>query len=116
MSEQTKTRKEIEAQIIVQAWKDETYRQELLNNSKAVIEREFAIQLPEEINVHVVEENDSNFYFVIPARPNLEDVELSEEQLEAVAGGSLGDIFTFVEKTYDRLKDFGKEIYKAIVD
>lgn len=113
MSEQTKTRKEIEAQIIVQAWKDETYRQELLNNSKAVIEREFAIQLPEGINVHVVEEDNSNLYFIIPARPHLEESELSEEQLEAVAGGN---IFSFVQETYDRLKDFGKEIYKAIVD
>lgn len=87
MSEQTKTRKDVEAQIIVQAWKDEAYRQELLNNPKKVVEQEFGVQLPEGITVHVMEENASNLYFVIPARPNLEDTELSDEQLEAVAGG-----------------------------
>ena len=89
MSEQTssRTRKDIEAHIIGQAWKDEAYKQELLSNSKAVIEREFGVQLPAEVNVRVMEENLTNLYFVLPARPNLSNVELSEEQLETVAGG-----------------------------
>ncbi|MUG97845.1 NHLP leader peptide family natural product precursor [Scytonema sp. UIC 10036] len=115
MQEQTQDSKEIQTRIIAQAWKDEAYKQELLNNSKSVIEREFNIQLPSDLQVCVMEENASTFYFILPARPNLENVELSEEQLEAVAGGaSVGDVFTFVEKTYAELKDFGAEIYRAI--
>ncbi len=111
MSEKSKTRKDIEAHIIAQTWKDETYKLELLNNSKAVIEREFGIQLPDGINVCVMEENATNLYFVLPARPNLSNTELSDEQLEAVAGGGTLD---FVAKTYTELKDFGGEIYKGV--
>ena len=90
MSEQTpqRTRKDIEAQIIAQAWKDEAYKKELFSNPKAVIEREFGVQLPAEVSLKVMEENPTNLYFVLPMRPDLSGAELSEEQLEAVAGGS----------------------------
>jgi Nitrile hydratase, alpha chain len=89
MSEQNspKTRKDIEADVIDQAWKNEAYKQELLSNPKAVIEREFGVQLPDQVNVHVIEENLTNLYFVLPVCPDLSNVELSDEQLEAVAGG-----------------------------
>ncbi|MBC6430118.1 class IIb bacteriocin, lactobin A/cerein 7B family [Nostoc sp. HG1] len=82
-----RTRKDIEAHIIAQSWKDEAYKQELLSNSKAVVEREFGIQLPANVSVKVVEENPTNLYFVLPMRPDLSGAELSDEQLEAVAGG-----------------------------
>jgi len=89
MSEQTplRTRKDIEAHIIAKAWKDEAYKQELLSNSKAVIEREFKVQMPAEVTVRVLEENPTTFYFVLPMRPDLSGAELSDAQLEAVAGG-----------------------------
>ena len=89
MNEQTqqKTRQEIEAHIIAKAWKDEAYKQELLNNSKAVIEQEFGLQLADDINVQVVEEDASSLYLVLPMQPDLSTDEVSEEELEAVAGG-----------------------------
>ncbi len=111
MSEPRKTRQDIEAHMIAQAWKDDAYKQELLSNSKAVIEREFGVQLPVKVNVHVMEEDSTNLYFVLPARPNLSNAELSEDQLEAIAGGNT---FDFVAQTYTELKDFGGEIYKAV--
>ena len=111
MNEQRKTRKDIETQIIAQAWKDDAYKQEILSNPKTVVEREFGVQLPDELNVHVMEENSTNLYFVLPARPNLSNAELSEDQLEAIAGGNT---FDFVAQTYTELKDFGGEIYKAV--
>lgn len=111
MSKQRKTRQDIEAHIIAKAWKDEAYKRELLSNSKAVIEQEFGVQLPAELNVHVTEEDLTNLYFVLPARPNISSTEMSEEQLEAIAGGGTLD---FVAQTYDNLKDFGGEIYKAV--
>ncbi|MBC6430117.1 NHLP leader peptide family natural product precursor [Nostoc sp. HG1] len=109
MSEQTskRTRKDIEAHITAQAWRDEAYKQELFSNSKAVIEREFNVQLPAEISVQVLEENSTTIYFIVPVRPNLSQ-ELTEEQLETVAGGGIiGDI-------YNAGKDLGDTIYDAL--
>jgi Nitrile hydratase, alpha chain len=83
-----KTRKDIEAHIIAQAWKNEAYKQELLSNPKAIFEREFGVRLPAEAKVQVLEENSNNLHFVIPIRPNMSEEALSDEQLEAVAGGS----------------------------
>jgi hypothetical protein len=107
MNKQTfsRTRKDVEAHIIAQSWKDEAYKQEILSNSKTVIEREFGVQLPAEINVQVLEENPTTLYFVLPMRPI--STELTEEQLETVAGGLeipvLGEI-------YDKGKDFGHTV------
>jgi hypothetical protein len=90
MTEQktSRTRQDIESHIIAQAWKNEAYKQELLSNPKAVIEREFGVKLPPEFTVQIKEESPSNLYFVLPMRPDLSAAELSEEQLEAVAGGT----------------------------
>ncbi len=84
---QPSPRKLIEAHMIAQAWKNPAYKQELLNNSKAVIEREFGVKLPAEVTVQVLEESPNKLYFVIPNRPQEADANLTEEQLEAVAGG-----------------------------
>ena len=87
MNQQPQTRRDIEARIIAKAWKDDAFKQELLTNSKAVIEREFGVQLPEEINVQIKEENPTSLYFVLPMCPQIEGQEISEEELDAVAGG-----------------------------
>jgi len=91
MNEQTQpqTRRDIEAHITAKAWKDQAYKRELLSHSKAVIEREFNIQLPAEVNVQVMEENPTSLYFVIPMRPEIPGQEISDEQLQAIAGGGL---------------------------
>ncbi|MBO3458668.1 NHLP leader peptide family RiPP precursor [Aetokthonos hydrillicola Thurmond2011] len=90
-SEKDKTRKDFEATIIAKAWKDEAYKQELLSNPKAVIEREFGVTFPAEVQVNVKVEDPNNLYFVLPTEPNFSnlEVELTHEQLEAAAGGGL---------------------------
>jgi hypothetical protein len=99
MSEQEQilenSQENLEAKIIARAWKSEAYKQELLENPKAVISREFDVELPAEVNVQILEETSTSLYFVLPMRPDfsaadLEDI--SEEELAQVAGGLNGKI------------------------
>lgn len=111
MNEQTeqRSRQEIEAHIIAKAWKNEAYKQELLNNSKAVIEQEFGLQLADDINVQVVEEDADSLYLVLPMQPDSSTEELSEDQLEAVAGGrGIGGLVKAVKNGGKAVGDAGK--------
>ncbi|WDD36982.1 NHLP leader peptide family RiPP precursor (plasmid) [Nostoc sp. UHCC 0926] len=88
---QNKTRQEFETDLVAKAWNDEGFKQELLSNSKATLTKEFGTPIPDNIEVRVVEENPNTLYIVIPVKPaNLEgEGELSENALEAVAGGAV---------------------------
>ena len=59
-----------------------------------MIEREFGAGLPAEVAVQVVAEDAHTQYLVLP--PALEDLELSDEQLEQVAGGEMVVATTFM--------------------
>ena len=85
MSSQTQTRNDIETAAIARAQSDPAFRQALVKNSRATIEKEFKVSLPAGVQWKVVEETTSINYLVLPA---LGDGELSDDALEAVAGGS----------------------------
>ncbi len=85
MSEQI-NRQQLETNIAVQAYKDESYKQKLLNNPKELYEQELGIALPENTKVQVLQENADTIYLVLPSLPQV-DEELSDEALEQVAGG-----------------------------
>ena len=76
-----------EARLVAKAWHDASFKQALLQDPKGVITREFGTGLPAEVVVQVVAEDARTQYLVLP--PPLEDLELSDEQLEQVAGGEL---------------------------
>jgi len=79
------------AEIVQKAWEDKTFKQELIANPVTAIEKLTGkkMNLPEGKTLVVRDQTDeSNVYINIPATPKkMEDVELNEEQLEAVAGG-----------------------------
>ena len=80
-------RQTLEAQLIDRAMKDETFRQELLRDPKGVFARELGIQMPENIDVQVLQESPSTVYLVLPPPAQSVGAELSETELDAVAGG-----------------------------
>lgn len=79
------TRNEVEQKLIKKALQDPNYRQQIKANPKSVLSQELGVEIPGNITIEVVEETPTKLYIVLPAEPVEE--ELSEEELEAVAGG-----------------------------
>jgi hypothetical protein len=83
------SRAEVERMLIQRSLQDESFRQRLLADPRAVIEQELGSRLPESIEVRVVEETADTIYLVLPsASPLGQGGELSDQELEAVAGGA----------------------------
>ena len=78
--------REIESLVVQRAWKDEVFRAEFLANAKGTIEKYAGQKLPSELKVVALAEDDRTIHFVIPPKPANAD-ELSDEDLEKVAGG-----------------------------
>jgi hypothetical protein len=74
--------------MIQRSVEDDSFRQRLLDDPKAVVEQELGSRLPEGVEVRVVEESAQTIYLVLPsASPLGEGGKLSDQELEAVAGG-----------------------------
>jgi hypothetical protein len=82
-------RAEMERRLVERSLQDESFRQRLLDEPKGAIEGELGTQLRESIEVRVVEESADTIYLVLPSASPLvgEGGELSDEELDAVAGG-----------------------------
>jgi hypothetical protein len=81
-------RAEMERTLVQRSLQDEDFRQKLLDDPKATVEQELATQLPEDVQVRVVEESADTIYLVLPFTPaDLQTGELSDQDLSAVAGG-----------------------------
>ena len=80
------SRQEMEALIVQRAWKDEAFRAEFLADAKGTIEKYSGQKLPADVKVMALAEDDKTIHFVIPPKPANAD-ELSDEDLEKVAGG-----------------------------
>jgi hypothetical protein len=96
MSEQAiGTPRDLEAYLIARAWKDEAFRQELLSDPKAVVERELRRQdpdarLPEQVQLRVLEETPTTRYLVLPPNPRIESgEELSDADLAQVSAAAV---------------------------
>ena len=74
--------------IIAKAWRDPVFKAELIANPAAALKAE-GIDVPAGMTVTVVENTDKQFHLVLPPKPN---DELSEEDLDAVAGGSTATV------------------------
>jgi len=78
--------------LISQSWKDDTFKKKLISNPVQTIENFIgnSIYLENGKQKIVVEDQDNKniIYLNIPERPDFNELELTDEQLEMVAGGS----------------------------
>ncbi len=80
--------RDYELDIIVKAWRDEAFRQQLLKDPKKAIEKEFDIKVPQDMNIAVHEENEHSLHLIVPSvPPHFITGDLSDDELKDVIGG-----------------------------
>ena len=83
-------RAELERKLIQRSMEDEDFRGRLLADPKAALQEELGARLPKEVEVRAVEETADTIYLVLPSASTAgETRELSDQELESVAGGWL---------------------------
>lgn len=83
-------KRDLENAIIERAYKDEEFRHSLTSgDARAAIGKAFGRDVP--FNVNVLVDTTSTVNIVLPNFDDSLDVELTDEQLEVVAGGLVGD-------------------------
>lgn len=83
--------------VISKAWEDESFKQELIASPIEAIKKATGetVKVPEGKTLVVRDQTDASVIFInIPAEPKVDDIEMTEEQLESIAGGL--DPFTFI--------------------
>jgi len=75
------------SQLLARAQQEATFKQELLNSPKVAISEALGKDIEEDVNIAVVEEQPQTAYIYLPAKPEGEVPELSEEDLDQVVGG-----------------------------
>jgi hypothetical protein len=81
------SRQEINEKVVLLAWKDDGFRKAFLADPKGEAERRLGIKLPPMLKITAVAEEPDSLHFVIPAKPAPAGGELSDSDLEKVAGG-----------------------------
>ena len=84
MSQQTP----IKEQLIAKAMKDEAFRQEVLSNPKAAIERALGITIPAGVTIAVHQDTPTTLHLVLPMQAQSAALtEMSDAELEQATGG-----------------------------
>ena len=71
------------SKVIAKAWSDADFKAKLLVSPAETLQAE-GIEIPAGVKVNAVENTNEQFFLLIPKAPD----ELSDEQLDNVAGGS----------------------------
>ena len=82
-------RQEMERNLIEKSLEDDAFRQRLVEDPKGAVEQAYGTRLPENVRVVSVEETADTIFLVLPSASvaDAEGAELSDQQLESVAGG-----------------------------
>lgn len=87
-TENKQTAEDIIEKIISEVWENEQFKNDLVKNPEATLEAFLGKKLNSGKNIIVTDQtNPDNLYINLPAKPNLEDMELNEEMLDTVSGG-----------------------------
>ena len=81
------TKRDLEVALVEKCWKDPEFKKQILADPKGMLERHLGKKLPGGLKIFVHEENAETLHFSLPPAPT-NVTELSDEDLEKVAGGT----------------------------
>ena len=81
------TKRDLEVALVEKCWKDPEFKKQILADPKGMLERHIGTKLPGDLKIFVHEENAETLHFSLPPAPT-NTMELSDEDLEKVAGGT----------------------------
>jgi hypothetical protein len=81
------TKRDLEVALVEKCWKDPEFKKQILADPKGMLELHIGKKLPGDLKVFVHEENAETLHFSLPPAPT-NATELSDEDLEKVAGGT----------------------------
>jgi hypothetical protein len=87
----TLSRHDLEAKIVKHCWEDEGFRKEFTANPAGAFVKYLEIPAASLPRISVHQEEPGSWHIVLPAKPT-NTSELSEDELEKVAGGSAVEI------------------------
>ena len=77
--------------LVQKSWESETFKNQLISNPEVTIESILgkSMTIPKGKSIIVEDQTDQNvIYLNIPGQVDMDEIELTEQQLELVAGGS----------------------------
>jgi hypothetical protein len=83
------SRKDVREALVRTTLKDKSFRESLVANPKLAVERALGTNLPENMDVVVLQDSDDKMFIVLPMLLSFETGDLSDAELEKIAGGFL---------------------------
>lgn len=106
-----KNEEEVLRMVISRAWEDEIFRKNLVADPINTIENFTGVKIviPEGKELIVNDQTDkSKVYVNIPGEPEMDDIELTEDQLMKIAGGKQSFEQELVNMVFPTLKNYIK--------
>src|SRR5215472_16659226 len=87
METQSPTKRDLETALIEKCWKDPEFKKAVVRDPRGMLEQHTGRKLPPNVKIFIHEDDPNTLHFSIPPAPS-NIAELSDEDLEKVAGGT----------------------------
>ena len=103
--------------LIIKSINDSNFKKEFIANPEKVIESSYEFEVHDYIKLVVEDQSDKNTIFLnIPRKIEIDEMELTEEELETVSGGSSFPCGVAAGLVANAVYEFGNGMYDGFTD